>query len=707
MKEQYPPIKVYFENLTDEHWKQNNWLLWKYDTDEKGKITKVPIRLNGQLSSPIKPGDWDSLERAKRTYDLSFNHSVGIGFNFLNTGMIALDLDVCRDPVTGKIEKWAEKIVKENPGYWEISPSGTGLHGIFLGKLPTGGRKFYLPPESNEFVYVPGKKPNIEFFGDGRYMCISGDIRDGQSTIIENQVGINALHRSCFPSEYQDEIKPQNRPKEGKSDLSDREVIERAVYGEHGGLFQKLYYDGDTSNYPSLSEADHALCGVLKGCTTDQTQIKRIVMESALYRKKMERKDYLERTIKKVKPIADTTQLTTESDTPLIYSQPPLDLTFPEEVIQGVSKEFVNRFSAELESPPVFFYFSFLTVLGAILGERVKLETILRTQPRLYTILLGESADSRKSEAIKQTIHFFREMMLIEKIGLSWGLGSAEGLGNLFQEKSQVLLIYDEFKSFVVKSSGEGANLLPAVSTLFEANQYHNRTKTSKVEIDHGLLSILGASTMDTFETMFSPQFIHIGLPNRLFLVTGKSERSKPIPKEIPHHTQKIIADELLDHLALFPDPTFVKIQPEARQIYEKWYLTRAGEESHRKRLDTYAMRLMILFCVNEGKKEVTTDMMIRIIKILNWEARVREVCAPSEAETREARMERAIIKVLKAKGPLKNRDLQKAAKASTIGISYYKRAIQIFLLDSIIGQNPNTKEYFLMREATEEAQSQ
>jgi primase-polymerase (primpol)-like protein len=54
----------------------------------------------------------------------------GVGF-VLGDGVVGIDLDDCRDPVTGEITPEAQEIVRRLHSYTEVSPSGTGLH-IFV-----------------------------------------------------------------------------------------------------------------------------------------------------------------------------------------------------------------------------------------------------------------------------------------------------------------------------------------------------------------------------------------------------------------------------------------------------------------------------------------------------------------------------------------------------------------------------------------------
>ena len=52
-------------------------------------------------------------------------------------------------------------------------------------------------------------------------------------------------------------VLPRNR------EVSDQELIRRIAASNESERFLKLFYEGDTSAYPSGSEADMALCGML------------------------------------------------------------------------------------------------------------------------------------------------------------------------------------------------------------------------------------------------------------------------------------------------------------------------------------------------------------------------------------------------------------------------------------------------------------
>jgi primase-polymerase (primpol)-like protein len=79
-------------------------------------------------------GGLGSLRGRRTPYD-------GVGFVFCSADpLTGIDLDGCRDPESGEISPWADKIIADaSEGYVEVSPSGTGVHIIVEGRVRDGG----------------------------------------------------------------------------------------------------------------------------------------------------------------------------------------------------------------------------------------------------------------------------------------------------------------------------------------------------------------------------------------------------------------------------------------------------------------------------------------------------------------------------------------------------------------------------------------
>jgi len=98
-------------------------LIWRVD-----HWTKPPFRCDdpNQFASSTDPSSWSSYEVA-----VTAAAAAGDGISFVLTPedpFAAVDIDHVRDPVTGTIEPWAQRLLDQaSHSYVEISPSGTGL----------------------------------------------------------------------------------------------------------------------------------------------------------------------------------------------------------------------------------------------------------------------------------------------------------------------------------------------------------------------------------------------------------------------------------------------------------------------------------------------------------------------------------------------------------------------------------------------------
>lgn len=348
-------------------------------------------------------------------------------------------------------------------------------------------------------------------------------------------------------------------------------------------------------------------------------------------------------------------------------------LSFPSHIITGAGGYFADVLSACMEPPRHFFFMGYLACLGAILASRITLKTELRPQARLYLVILGESADDRKSTAINKTVDFF--LSALTDFQVCFGVGSAEGLQRRFLKDSNLLLVYDELKAFVGKAKVDGSVLLPCVCTLFESNRYESHTKDREIILTGACLSILAASTIETYERTWDSAFQDIGMTNRLFIVPGQGKRLHAIPGRVPGYEWDLMKNELRRIInTAFMTPE-LDVTPAARALYESWYLN-LEQSIHTKRLDTYALRFMILLAVNAGKVEVDEEITQDVIDLMNWQLEARRLHDPIDADSAIAKIEEKIRRVLKA-APRTEYEIKRAVHYSRIGAWAFSNAIR------------------------------
>jgi putative DNA primase/helicase len=97
--------------------------------------TKEPFAADGSgWAKADDPATWAVRARAEGWAARNVNGAGGgIGLQLgavperPGTSLGGVDLDTCRDPVTGALEPWAAEVAEKLGSYTEVSPSGTGV----------------------------------------------------------------------------------------------------------------------------------------------------------------------------------------------------------------------------------------------------------------------------------------------------------------------------------------------------------------------------------------------------------------------------------------------------------------------------------------------------------------------------------------------------------------------------------------------------
>jgi len=367
---------------------------------------------------------------------------------------------------------------------------------------------------------------------------------------------------------------------------------------------------------------------------------------------------------RKFAPGADQAETPKENGSPL---------PFPAHIITGAAGYFSDVLADCMEPPRHFFFMAYLACLGSVLSSKITLKSELKPQARLYLVILGESADDRKSTAISKTVDFF--MSAISDFSVCFGVGSAEGLQRRFLKDANVLLVYDELKAFVGKARVDGSVLLPCVCTLFESNRYESHTKDREIILSGACLSILAASTIETYERCWDSAFQDIGMTNRLFIVPGQGKRQHAIPGQVPGHEWDVMKNDLGKTLRIASMTPELDVTPGARALYESWYLN-LEQSIHTKRLDTYALRFLILLAINAGKSEVDEPIVQDAVDLMNWQLQARRMHDPIDADSAVAKIEEKIRRILTT-GPRSEYEIKRAVHYSRIGTWVFTNAIR------------------------------
>ncbi len=149
-------------NIPEQLTERPQWVCWRLE-ERDGKNTKVPYTPGTERrASSTDLMTWRTFEEAIGAYERPEPRYDGIGFVFSSADPFAgIDLDKCRDPETGAVEEWAQKLIDSvQEGYVEASPSGTGVHIIVEGTVRGGAVR----------------KGPIEMYGRDRFFTVTGRV---------------------------------------------------------------------------------------------------------------------------------------------------------------------------------------------------------------------------------------------------------------------------------------------------------------------------------------------------------------------------------------------------------------------------------------------------------------------------------------------------------------------------------------------------
>lgn len=299
--------------LVKKYGHEARWVTWKLQ-ERKGKTTKIPFDLFGDMASSIDPKTWSTYDEVK-----NFSDNVGIMFGPSQT---LLGIDIDKVLVDGKPPKEIKDFIILANTYTEVSPSGTGLHLFF---------ELTEPLELTASKHAP-----FEIYNKGRYFTVTEKIagRPRDVRTVTPKEALEILASIGYPWGKSDHIPDAgkmvdnevvNKKKEMTTDeqlalppvqktakvntpsitmpagkLSDSEVLKKMFASNKGKKIKEIYDHDPKDKDADLSALDLSLCSYLAFWTQkDQTQIERLWMGAPIGNRKktQERADYRKLTI--------------------------------------------------------------------------------------------------------------------------------------------------------------------------------------------------------------------------------------------------------------------------------------------------------------------------------------------------------------------------------------------------------------------------
>lgn len=596
-----------YQNIPAQMRPHVQWIAWKYEEREGTKPTKLPVNVrNGHLASVANPETWCEWDRALDYVTRYAANEGGLGFVFTrNDGLTGVDCDA-----TDNAEWLArqQRIVQSFQTYTEFSPSGTGVHMIAAGKVPSGRRRF-----------------GVEIYPHSRFFTMTGNVVLPYTTIEPREHHLQRLWEEMKPPGADAHAQGgfAGDPIQREDDLT---VWNRANEARNGELFNTLWNgrwqeprkEDGSQRFPSQSEADFALIDILAFYTQTPEQIIRMFRQSGMFRPDKDRVDYFDRMVlrafDKVPPalnldvlhsemLAAQARFATMREEPA-YVMPDLSVAFPvpqptqalPAAVEPVQASSVVAASSPYTRPPglvgdlaAFIYaasarpvdeIAITAALAFMAGMCGHAYNVSGTGVNLYLILLAKTGMGKEGMAggidriIAQMSTFDpsqgadgRMFPAIKEYRGPSGIASGPALiKNMARQRSNVTILGEfgyRMQQLVTSTNPADISLKTAFLDLYNKSGHGNviyphvySDKAQNTEAIEGpALTLLGETTPEIFYSVVDERMISDGLLPRFSIIEYHGERpplnEAAFTARLPHDVRVRLFDMLTNIAAL------------------------------------------------------------------------------------------------------------------------------------------------------------
>jgi hypothetical protein len=169
------------------------WIGWRAELGGDERWKKRPYQLGEprRAASNADPTHWRNEGDVREVQIMAPTLFDGFGVALVaSANLTFIDLDDVRDPDTGALAPWAERMVDTFDSWSEVSVSGTGLHIFCHGRLPASGVSNYLDGHPEQ---------KVEAYSTGRFAYLTGQALEPVRPLAERQRLVTLLAQHVRP----------------------------------------------------------------------------------------------------------------------------------------------------------------------------------------------------------------------------------------------------------------------------------------------------------------------------------------------------------------------------------------------------------------------------------------------------------------------------------------------------------------------------
>lgn len=316
-----------------------------------------------------------------------------------------------------------------------------------------------------------------------------------------------------------------------------------------------------------------------------------------------------------------------------------------EDAFHGPAGDIVRRVTPYTEASEEALLIDLLVSFGLMVGRGPYYSLGgSRQQPRLFAIVVGDTARGRKGAArgvVKRLTENAEKVGNIDigtgqNIGLtSWterhylkGLTSGEGLISAIEDlgaDGRVLVVEEEFARLITSAAREGSTMSPLIREAFDNNSLRVVNKNSPLAVSGAYVSIIGNITQGELMAALggkSATETLNGFGNRFLYIA--SRRTKLIPEtKIPEREIVRANAELRDALKRARRIEEMFLSGPASKLWQEWYYRQGEPEglfgNMTARLDVQGLRLAMVYGLLDGSKTIHSKHLRAALEFVRY----------------------------------------------------------------------------------------
>jgi hypothetical protein len=499
---------------------------------------KLPFNpRTGAVASPTDPSTWGSFEEALAT------GAPKIGFVLTKEDpYCVIDLDDKEDnPASDDDKARFAKILAFFNSYTEVSTSGRGIHIVLKGSIPHGVNR-----------------DHTEMYSDARYIIFTGNVLKNLPIADGYQETLSAMYEAMRPRDESIELV------EVDAIVDDEYIWKMATNAENKEKFNALC-SGDTSDYPSPSEADLALLSIIAYYTQSDEQVRRIFRQTHLGQRMKDGKprhsndkaiDYALRKVRaKQPPPVDLSMILNNSkalngfkheDIPAVTPPPPpppleqTNVSLPPGLV-GLIAQWVYQ-ASDRPVPEV----ALATALALVAGVAGRAYNISNTGLNQYMVLIAKTGSGKDiaGKSIGRLLGALRSRIPAAMDFYGPGtIASGPAIHKELSRKPCFVTVFGEFGLLMEKMTGKNASTPDQSTKKFLLEVYGRSGRGDTIQsmvysdkeknvdsIASPALTLLGESTPESFYDNLDASTVSSGFLPRFFIIEYFGDRPKRNP---------------------------------------------------------------------------------------------------------------------------------------------------------------------------------